>query len=202
MSSRMMPDDDADAVGRARTGDLEAFNELVLRHQDAAFNVAYRLLGDPDTAADMTQDALIAAYRKLDTYHNGSFRAWLLRIVSNRCLDELRRVKRHRTDYLDDLTPDSDDGAAIPSPLPTPEQAAQQNELHRLIQDCINALGADQRVTLVLCDVQGLSYQEIAESTQTHIGTVKSRLARARAAMRACLQASQELLPLEFRLFK
>lgn len=197
-----MPDDDADAVGRARTGDLEAFNELVLRHQDAAFNVAYRLLGDPDTAADMTQDALIAAYRKLDTYHNGSFRAWLLRIVSNRCLDELRRVKRHRTDYLDDLTPDSDDGAAIPSPLPTPEQAAQQNELHRLIQDCINALGADQRVTLVLCDVQGLSYQEIAESTQTHIGTVKSRLARARAAMRACLQASQELLPLEFRLFK
>ncbi len=198
----MMPDDDADAVGRARTGDLEAFNELVLRHQDAAFNVAYRLLGDPDTAADMTQDALIAAYRKLDTYHNGSFRAWLLRIVSNRCLDELRRVKRHRTDYLDDLTPDSDDGAAIPSPLPTPEQAAQQNELHRLIQDCINALGADQRVTLVLCDVQGLSYQEIAESTQTHIGTVKSRLARARAAMRACLQASQELLPLEFRLFK
>lgn len=197
-----MPDDDTDAVERARTGDLEAFNELVLRHQDTAFNVAYRLLGDPDTAADITQDALITAYRKLDTYHNGSFRAWLLRIVSNRCLDELRRAKRHRTDYLDDLTPDSDDGAAIPSPLPTPEQAAQQNELHRLIQDCINALGADQRVTLVLCDVQGLSYQEIAESTQTHIGTVKSRLARARAAMRACLQASQELLPLEFRLFK
>ncbi len=197
----MMPDDDA-AVQRARAGDLEAFNELVLRHQDAAFNVAYRLLGDPDTAADVTQDALIAAYRKLDTYHSGSFRAWLLRIVSNRCLDELRRVKRHRTDYLDDLAPDSDDGALIPSPLPTPEQAAQQNELHRLIQDCINALGADQRAALVLCDVQGLSYQEIAESTQTHIGTVKSRLARARAAMRACLQASQELLPLEFRLFK
>jgi RNA polymerase sigma-70 factor (ECF subfamily) len=198
----MMPDDDAAAVERAREGDLEAFNELVLRHQDAAFNVAYRLLGDPDTAADMTQEALIAAYRKLDTYHGGSFRAWLLRIVSNRCLDELRRVKRHRTDYLDDLTPDSDDGAPIPSTLPTPEQTVQQNELHRVIQDCINALGADQRAVLVLCDVQGLSYQEIAESTQTNIGTVKSRLARARVAMRACLQASQELLPLELRLFK
>ncbi|MFQ3674317.1 MAG: sigma-70 family RNA polymerase sigma factor, partial [Aggregatilineales bacterium] len=193
MSSRMMPDDDAAAVERAREGDLEAFNELVLRHQDAAFNVAYRLLGDPDTAADMTQEALIAAYRKLDTYHGGSVRAWLLRIVSNRCLDELRRVKRHRTDYLDDLTPDSDDGAPIPSTLPTPEQTVQQNELHRAIQDCIDALGADQRAVLVLCDVQGLSYQEIAESTQTNIGTVKSRLARARVAMRACLQASQEL---------
>ncbi|MFQ3646591.1 MAG: sigma-70 family RNA polymerase sigma factor [Anaerolinea sp.] len=198
----MMPDDDAAAVERAREGDLEAFNELVLRHQDAAFNVAYRLLGDPDTAADMTQEALIAAYRKLDTYHGGSFRAWLLRIVSNRCLDELRRVKRHRTDYLDDLAPDSDDGAPIPSTLPTPEQTVQQNELHRAIQDCIDALGADQRAVLVLCDVQGLSYQEIAESTQTNIGTVKSRLARARVAMRACLQASQELLPLELRLFK
>jgi RNA polymerase sigma-70 factor (ECF subfamily) len=198
----MMPDDDAAAVERARAGDLEAFNELVLRHQDAAFNVAYRLLGDPDTAADMTQDALIAAYRKLATYHSGSFRAWLLRIVSNRCLDELRRVKRHRTDYFDDLAPDNDDGAPIPSALPTPEQAAQQNELHRAIQDCINALGADQRAVLVLCDVQGLSYQEIAEQTHTNIGTVKSRLARARVAMRACLQATQELLPLEFRLFK
>jgi RNA polymerase sigma-70 factor (ECF subfamily) len=198
----MMPEDEAADVERARAGDLEAFNALVLRHQDAVYSAAYRLLGDSDAAADMTQEALIAAYRKLETYHGGSFRAWLLRIVSNRCLDELRRVKRHRTDYLEELAPNSDDGAPIPSEAATPEQAAQQNELHRAIQDCINALGADQRTVLVLCDVQGWSYQEIAESTGTNIGTVKSRLARARRAMRACLQASQELLPLEFRLFK
>ncbi len=189
-------------IAQAKHGDLAAFNELVTRYQDAAFSIAYRMLGDADLAADMTQDALIIAYRKLDTYQGGSYRAWLSRIISNRCLDELRRSKRQRTDYLDDLSPDNDDGAPIPSSTPSPEQVVQQNELQAAIQDCINALGADQKATLVMCDVQGWAYQEIADATNTQIGTVKSRLARARLAMRTCLQGVQELLPTEFRLFK
>lgn len=197
-----MTPDDALLIEDARRGSLDAFNALILRYQDMAYSAAYRLLGDPDLAADMTQEALIIAYRRLDSYQGGSYRAWLQRIVTNRCLDELRRHKRQRTDYLDDLAPDNDDGAPIAASTPTPEQAAQQNELQHAIQDCIGTLGTDQRAVLVLCDVQGMAYQEIADTLTTNIGTVKSRLARARLAMRVCLQASQELLPAEFRLFK
>lgn len=196
-----MFDDDLLLIERSRQGSLEAFNELVVRYQDAAFSAAYRLLGDRELAADMTQDALIIAWRKLDSYQGGSYRGWLQRIVTNRCLDELRRQKRHRTDYLDDLAPDSDDGAPIASSTPLPEQVVQQHELQRALQDCINALGADQKAVLVLCDVQQMAYQEIADTLAVNIGTVKSRLARARQAMRLCLKSSQELLPAQFRLF-
>jgi RNA polymerase sigma-70 factor (ECF subfamily) len=198
----MVLHDDQALIHLARNGDLNAFNDLIERYQDMAYSVAYRLMGDAASAADMTQEALILAYRKLSLYHGGSFKAWLMRIVSNRCYDELRRYQRERTDYLEDMAPYSDDGAPLAADTPSPEQVAQQNELQQAIQDCISALGPDQRVVLVMCDVQGMAYQEIADATGSNIGTVKSRLSRARLAMRDCLRASQELLPAEFRLFE
>lgn len=194
--------DDSILIQQAQHGSLEAFNRLVLRHQDSLYTLTYRILGDPESAADAVQDALISAYRKISTFQGGHVKAWLARIVTNLCYDELRRQKRHRTDYLDDLPGgESDDGASLPANTPTPEQIAGQNELHQAIQHCINALGADQRIVLVMSDVQGSSYQEIAASLQTNLGTVKSRLSRARLAVRRCLQAYRELLPAEFRSF-
>lgn len=187
-------------IQQALRGDLDAFNDLVLHYQDYIFTVTVRIMGDPAAAADAVQDAFITAYNKLDSYRGGSFKSWLSRIATNLCYDELRRHKRRPAVSLEDLpSADTDDGPALPAPDESPEQTAVRHELNAAIQNCINALTADQRVVLVYCDVQGMSYQETADSVGIGLGTVKSRLSRARRAVRTCLQAVQELLPAEFR---
>jgi RNA polymerase sigma-70 factor (ECF subfamily) len=196
----MAQSEEAILIQQAQRGDLEAFNQLVLAHQDALYTVAYRLMGDSDTAFDMAQEALITAYRKLDTYQGGNFGAWLRRIVTNRCYDELRKHKRQPATSLDDGGRDGD-GIPIPDRSPSPERIVQDNELQRAIQDCIASLSAEQRLVLVLSDVNGMAYQEIADQEGIQLGTVKSRLSRARMAMRQCLGQFEELLPPEFRLF-
>ena len=193
--------DEQALIQRARGGDLDAFNALVLRYQDRVYSQAYRIMGEPAAADDSAQDAFITAYRRLETYRGGSFIAWLLRITTNTCYDELRRRKRRPATPIEELPgAEMDDGPPLPASGISPEQAAQNSELNAAIQDCINALKDDQRITLVLSDVQGLSYGEIADSTGVNMGTVKSRLSRARLAVRRCLQAVQELLPPEYRL--
>ena len=195
------PENEQALIQQARRGDMEAFNALVLQYQDGVYTQTYRIMGEPDSAADATQDTFITAYRRLETYRGGNFRSWLLRIATNTCYDELRRRKRRPATSLEDLpSAESDDGPALPAPNPGPEQVVQQSELNRAIQDCINALHDDQRMVLVMCDVQQFSYQEIAATIGIQMGTVKSRLSRARAAVRQCLQAVQELLPAEYRL--
>jgi RNA polymerase sigma-70 factor (ECF subfamily) len=192
--------DEQQLIRGAQGGDLDAFNTLVLHYQDRIYNIAYRIMGEPHSAADATQEAFITAFRKIDTYRGGSFRSWLMRITTNTCYDMIRYQKRRPAIGLDDLVdPDYDDGPPIPDPVATPEEAAQNSELSRAIQDCINGLQLDQRVVLVMSDVEGYSYQEIADSVETQLGTVKSRLSRARASLRECLQAVQELLPVEYR---
>jgi RNA polymerase sigma-70 factor (ECF subfamily) len=188
-------------IRQAQHGDLDAFNALVLHYQDRAYTVAYRIMSDPASAADATQEAFITAFRRLDTYRGGSFKAWLLRIVTNTCYDELRRRKRRPATSIDDLPgAELDDGPALPDDAPTPEQVAQQSELNQAIQDCINSLGEAQRIILVLCDIEELSYQEVAGIAGVKVGTVESRLSRARVSVRDCLQTFQELLPAAFRL--
>jgi RNA polymerase sigma-70 factor (ECF subfamily) len=188
-------------IQAARRGDLEAFNALVLHYQDGVYALAYRILGEPAAAADVAQEAFITAYRHLRDYRGGSFRAWVFRIATNACYDELRRRKRRPATLFDDMPgAEADDGPPLPADSPSPEQAAQQAELRRAIERCIQALQADQRLVLVLSDIEGLSYQEIADSAGLNLGTVKSRLSRARAGVRACLQAVQELLPPVYRL--
>jgi RNA polymerase sigma-70 factor (ECF subfamily) len=195
--------DEESLVEAAVRGDLDAFNQLVLRFQNSVFSLAYRMMGDTASADDAAQEAFINAYRKLDTYRGGSFRAWLLRITTNTCYDELRRRKRRPATAFDDLPGgDTDDGPPLPASTPTPEEAAQTRELSRVLQDCINGLQEDQRLTLIMSDVQGYSYQEIADESGVLLGTVKSRLSRARAAMRDCLPPVQELLPGEFRFIR
>lgn len=195
------PPEDSALVRAAQRGNLDAFNDLILTYQDSAYTLAYRLLGDADMAADAAQEAVITAYQKLDTFRGGSFRAWLLRITANRCYDELRRLKRRPATSIEDMPgADMDDGAPLPDPSPTPETLVEEDDLQRAVQNCINALGAEQRLVLVLSDVENLPYDAIAAQMGTELGTVKSRLSRARANVRACLQASRELLPAQFRL--
>ncbi len=195
--------DESDLIRDAKQGDLEAFNRLVLAYQDRLYNIAYRILGDSALAADSTQEAFILAFRKLNTYRGGSFKAWIFRIVTNACYDELRRQKRRPTVPLEPLTDDEQEIESprwIADPSASPEEKLEILELDQAIQNCINALPLEFRAVVVLADIQGLGYKETALALKKPLGTIKSRLARARLRLRDCLQSVRELLPTAFRL--
>ena len=195
--------DEAQLVAYAIEGDLDAFNRLVLAYQDLAYNVAFRVTGERTSAEDAVQDAFLSAYRKLNSFRGGSFKAWLLRIVTNACLDELRRQKRRPTTALqpqDDFDEEIESPAWLEDPGESPEEAISRAELSQAIQDCLNGLDSDFRLVVVLVDIQGMDYSEAADVAETPLGTIKSRLARARNKMQDCLNAIGELLPAKFRL--
>ena len=189
--------DDATLVERSRDGDLEAFNQIVRRYQLRVYNLAARILGDRTAAEDVAQDTFVSAYKALARFRGGSLRAWLLRIASNLCYDRLRSAKRRPEQSLDEAM--ESPGFHVPSRDPSPEQQAISRELHNHVQRAILGLPFDQRNTIMLVDVQDLSYQEAAEAMDVSMGTVKSRLSRARAAVRDALMAHRELLPDKFR---
>ncbi len=191
--------DEEALIAAARRGDAQAFNKLVLAYQTLAYNVAYRTLHDPDDAADATQKAFISAFQALPSFRGGSFKAWLLRIVTNACYDDLRRRKRRPTTSLDDMAVDPDHSPMLIDEDESPEDHAIRRALGRAIQSGLDELPDHQRVVLVLSDIQGLSYEEIAEVTGTSLGTVKSRLSRGRSRLRDYLQQNQELLPRRYR---
>ncbi len=195
--------DEAGLIKAARGGDLDAFNLLVLAYQDKVYNQAYRVMGEASSASDATQEAFISAYRKIHTYRGGSFQSWLLRIVTNACYDEIRRQKR-RTSVP--LNPNTDNNEEIESPYwiadprESPEDFAARVELSEAIQHCLDNLSIDFRTSIILVDIQGMDYSEAAAVMGTPLGTVKSRLARARNRLRDCLEGFRELLPAAFRL--
>ncbi len=195
--------DEIALISSAQRGDLDAFNTLVLAYQDMLFNTALRILGDDELAADATQDAFLSAFKGLNSYRGGSFKAWLLRTVTNTCYDELRRKKRRPTTPLE---PDSSDGDEMDSPrwladpALTPEQSAEAVELEHAIQHCLDHLPVEFRTVVVMADLQGLDYTEVASAIKAPLGTIKSRLARARLRLRECLQGFAELLPAHMRL--
>jgi RNA polymerase sigma-70 factor, ECF subfamily len=194
--------DELALIADARRGDLEAFNRLVLAYQDQVFNLSFRMMGEREAAEDAAQDTFISAYRNLSGYRGGSFKSWLLRIATNACYDELRRRKRRPTIPLE---PVNEDDEEIESPAwladssDTPESALERRELNRVIQHCLDGLPPEFRSVVVLVDVQGLDYIEAAQSIQKPVGTIKSRLARARQRLRDCLQDVRELLPAAIR---
>jgi RNA polymerase sigma-70 factor (ECF subfamily) len=199
----LTPSDESDLIARSKRGDLDAFNSLILLHQDALFNIALRTLGDEDRAADAVQEALIAAYRSLYTFHGGSFRAWLARTVVNKCYDEYRRSSRHPTLPLTPIVDgeEAEDWDWLRDPGPSPESHLDDSELNDALQSCMKSLPFDARAVLALVDVDGLSYEEAASALRIPVGTVKSRLARARASMRLSLRNFADLLPSEFQAF-
>ena len=195
--------DEVALIQSAQRGDLDSFNRLVLAYQDLVYSQAYRLIGEDESADDATQNAFISAFHHIGSYRGGSFRAWLLRIVTNACYDELRRRKRRPTVPLEPL---DEDGEEVESPRwmidpsELPEDRLERAELQRAIQHCLDNLPVDFRAAVVMVDVQGLDYFEAAQAIGKPIGTIKSRLARARLRLRDCLQGFTELLPAGFRL--
>jgi RNA polymerase sigma-70 factor, ECF subfamily len=195
--------DEIALVQSAQNGDLDSFNTLILHYQDRVFNTALRILGDEDLAQDAAQEAFISAFRSINTFRGGSFKAWLLRTVTNACYDELRRQKRKPTTPLEPETNDGDEMDSprwLADPKMTPAEQSEADELEHAIQHCLDTLPTDFRAVVVLADIQGMDYSEVAIAAHVPLGTIKSRLARARLRLRECLHGFEELLPSSFRL--
>lgn len=206
--AKSMRDDEEELIARSQHGDVHAFNQLVLCYQQTTYSFILRMLGNADVAADVTQDTFIAAFRGIASFHRGSsFRAWLLRIASNTVYDHWRRVQRRPAESLDQLVDEEESrGINLLNTLAAtgldqnPEERLLNQELQTLLQRGLQELPPDQRTAIILCDIEGLSYEEIAESTQAALGTVRSRIARGRARLRAYLIQHRELLPRPYRL--
>jgi RNA polymerase sigma factor (sigma-70 family) len=195
-----MADEERRLVETAQRGDVESFNALVRLYEGRLYNLCYRMLGDADSAADAAQDAFLSAFRNLRSFRGGSFRSWILRIATNTCYDVLRARKRRPTTSLDIETDGGEDSAPlqIADSAESPDDFALRRELATAIQQGLATLPEEQRIILILSDIQGLAYEEIADITATNLGTVKSRLSRGRARLRDVLKAG-ELLPARYR---
>ncbi len=189
-------------IGAAQCGDLEAFNLLILRYQNLLFGIALRLLNDEDAAADAVQEALISAFRRFDTFRGDSLRSWLARVVVNACYDEMRKKRRQHSVPLEQFNAEGDEIETsywLVDSQSDPELQFESSELEDAIQSSLHKLPSIYRLVLILVDIEGLSYEEAAVAARVPVGTVKSRLARARLQMQKSLQGAGELLPASYR---
>ncbi len=178
-------------VARAAAGDRAAFARLAEHYQSACYGLALRLIGDPDSAFDATQDALIHAYDGIARYRGGVFRSWLLRITANASYDILRRSQRRPTTTLPSV--EAGEPELADADAPNPYESALRSELYRHLEIALRDLPDDQRVAVVLCDVYGMDYGEVATMTSSPVGTVKSRIHRGRLRLRDLLGPHREL---------
>ncbi len=192
-------DSEAKLIDRAREGELGAFNQLVSLYQDGVYNVAFRLLGSAESAADVTQETFISAFKHLRSFRGGSLRAWLFRIATNAAYDMIRKMRSRPAESLDAWQDTPAGSSPIDRRGPTPEGEAIRGELLDQVKKGLLTLPAEQRVVVVLIDVQGLSYEEAATATSASLGTIKSRLSRGRSHLRKHLLSQGELLPGKFR---
>jgi len=189
--------DESELIQRSKQGDLDSFNRLVELYQRQAYNLAWRMLGQVEAAEDATQDAFLSAWKGIRGFRQGNLRAWLLSIVANACKDQLRARRRRPAISTDELELE-----ALPSSGESPEDYVLRRELAAEIQRGLATLPPDQRLAVILRDLQGLSYEEIAQATASSLGTVRSRLSRGRAHLRDYLLRRGELLGSQFRLNK
>jgi len=189
-------------IKSAQNGDLDAFNELVLKYQDMMYRIALRILNDEPAADDATQNAMIQAFRNVKSFRGGSFRSWLARVTVNASYDELRRWRRQPALSLEQVNNDGEEIESLPwmtDHSDGPEEKYDSIEVRDAIQRCVKALIPDYRLVVILVDVEGMSYVEAARIARIPVGTVKSRLARARMQLRKALQSQQNLLPAAYR---
>jgi RNA polymerase sigma-70 factor (ECF subfamily) len=186
-------------VAAAQQGDVQAFNRLVLTYQGLVYNVTYRILRNEERASDATQDAFLRGFRALSQFRGGSFKTWILRIATNCSYDQLRASQRRPATSIDDMVEDEEHSSILSDDSEPPESYVERQQLGHLIQEGLDTLPEDQRIIVILSDIQGLSYEEIAESLSLALGTVKSRLSRGRGKLREYLTSRKELLPAGFR---
>ncbi|HSJ59243.1 MAG TPA: RNA polymerase sigma factor [Anaerolineae bacterium] len=181
--------DEQALVAAARRGDVTTFNELLRIHQDLMFNVAYLLLDDREAAGDAVQAAAVSAFKAVRHFRGDSSRSWLLRIVTHRCYDELR-ARRRRSTHPAEPRPEANRLPTLPCARELPAQHPGRGHQVQLVERAVLTLQPQQRVILILSDVHGLSYQEIAAALQMSRDTVQSRLSQARMQLRDTLQGN------------
>jgi RNA polymerase sigma-70 factor (ECF subfamily) len=178
-------------VAAALAGELEAFNQLVVLYQDYLYAMTVRVMRDPDIAEEAVQEAFFSAYRNLDRFSGPSFRAWLTRIAINAARDLLRKRKRRPSEPYPTW---EDDSWQPPAPATqSPERITIAAHQRAAIARCLEGINDDQRTAIVLYDVQGYDYGEIAAIASVSVGTIKSRIHRGRLALRDCLGPLMEL---------
>lgn len=190
-------------IKSAQHGDMDAFNELVLHYQDLLYRIALRIVRDECVAEDAVQEAMIHAFRHIKSFRGGNFKSWLARVTVNAVYDELRRGKRHNGIPLELYTNEGDEIESpdwMRDPDAGPEDRAEQSELKRALHSCIKSLVPDYRLMVILVDMEGMSYEEAAYVAHVPVGTVKSRLARARMQLRSSLQSYRNLLPATYQM--
>jgi RNA polymerase sigma factor (sigma-70 family) len=194
--------DEQIVIQATRCGDLEAFNLVIDRYQGLLFRIALRMLGDEDSAADAAQLAWISAYRKIKGFRGSHLRIWLVRVLVNACIDEIRRRRRRREVPLPWVNIDGEEieaAAWLADPAPGVEEGMDAREFERNVHECLQSLPLIHRTMLVLVDIEGLSYEQAAIAAGVPLGTVRSRLARARLALRQRLLATADLSPIRQR---
>ena len=187
--------DDKHILARARRGELDAFEELVRQYEKRVYAVALRASGSPEDAADITQEVFLRAWRSIESFRGDSgFSTWLFRITMNLCVDHARHKNAQpQTQPL--VVGEEDAERPIPDTAPTPEEHLENSELGRELAAALDEVSEEHRRIVLLRDVSGLSYTEIAEVLEISEGTVKSRLSRARIALRTILLRRGNLLP-------
>lgn len=180
-------------ISMAIEGSLEAFNRLVVNYQSAVYNTALRIMRDPGLADDMSQTAFINAWKHMDSFNGGAFKPWIIRITINACYDELRRMRRHpEQDLMPQSQEDDEENEDVPwliDPSAGPAEQVEVMDQREAITDCFNKLTTEYRTVFMLIDIQGEDYQAAADILGKPLGTIKSRLLRARLRMRDCLKA-------------
>lgn len=196
-----MQQDESFLIKKAARGDVESFEKLIEAHQKKVFNIALGMLKNPADAEDIAQDVFIKVYKSLKNFKGqSSFSTWLYRVTTNTCLDELRRRKTRQTFSIDEeiVTQEGEVSKQVVDDSPSPDEILEKNELKRNISHAISKLAKEHRTVIVLRDMQGFSYEEIANILQLPLGTVKSRINRARLTLKDILKADRELYGLDF----
>ena len=199
---RNTPDTETMLIRTAQRGDVDAFNLLVLKYQDMLYRIAWRILHDEFAADDAAQNAMIQAFKNIKSFRGGSFKSWLARVTVNASYDELRRWRRQPSVSLEQVNSEGDE---IESPLwmrdpaAGPQEAVESSEMLDAIHHCLQDLVPEYRTVVVLVDIEGMSYEEAAQAARIPVGTVKSRLARARMQIRKLLRRFEGLLPTAYQ---
>jgi RNA polymerase sigma-70 factor (ECF subfamily) len=195
-------DGESNLIMFAQRGDVDAFNLLALKYQDMLYRVSLRIINEECAAEDAAQNALIQAFQNIRSFRGGSFKSWLARVAVNASYDELRRMKRHASQPLEQY---NQEGEEIESPAwitdfsAGPEELAETGDVQRALHQCIRSLIPDYRLMVILVDIEGMSYEEAARAARVPVGTVKSRLARARMQLRTALRKFEGMIPAAYQ---